>query len=159
MATTADCIKKALNCALAVPGLLGLRPYQVFAVHVTWSGERPGIGTKTITETELLIGGQKPICKQVSASDIFLSNGLLIDKDLKLKLIDEYQTDDMTSPGGIANSLINPPEDPNGYSLQLYFKVIGGEHPTTGQYYKRIRSEDDCNLTKTIWLRATAEKP
>lgn len=155
--STADCIKKALDCALAVPALLGLRPYRVWSVITNWTGSRPGIGTKVQTETELLIGGQAPPCKIVSISDIVLSNGLLIDKDLKLTLLDEYTT--LDGYGGTPSSLVNPPVNTDGYSTQLYFKVTGGEHPTTGQYYKRIKNLDDCNLTKVIYLRATAEKP
>lgn len=155
--SVADCIKKSLECALAAPGLLGLRAYQIYVVRSTWTGSRPGLGTKSIVETELLIGGQKPPCKQVSSNDIFLSAGLLTDKDLKLTLIDEYTT--LDGYGGTPKSLINPSENEDGYTTQLYFKVLGGEHPTTGQYYKRIKSEDDCNITSVIYLRATAEKP
>jgi hypothetical protein len=155
MAGLPDCLKQALDCVLSVPYTLGLRPYQVFVTKITYTGSRPGLGTRTRTDTELLVGDGYPPVEQVSAHDIFLSGGLLNDKDFKITIVAPYDTG--TVSGGTSRDIFDPPMSNN--NTQIYFHIFGGHFPSTGQYFKRKYGIEDGNLTNYIFIEATAEIP
>jgi len=151
-----DDIKYAMDTVLAIPYDLGLRPYRVFLTKIQYTGTRPGLGTRTRTDTEILIGDGYPIVRQVSAKDVFASGGLLNDKDFKMVLIDPYNTG--TYFGGSDDTLLwNPPVD--GYNSQIYFHIYGKGFPTDGQYFKKKYAKEDCNLVTELYLEAVAERP
>jgi len=152
----ADCIKYTMDQVLSIPYHLGLRPFRVFLTKIQYTGTRPGLGTRTRTDTELLVGDGYPMCNQVSARDIFNSGGLLSDKDFKLTIIDPYTTVDGIS-GGTAESIFMPQMD--GYNTQIYFHLFGGGFPPGGQYFKKKYGVEDCNLVTDIYLEATGEIP
>jgi hypothetical protein len=151
-----DNIKFALDNTLNIPYKLGLRPYRVFAVKIEYTGTRPGLGTRTRIDTEILIGDGYPICNQVSAHDVFSSGGLLNDKDFKLTVIDPYSKNGIDGYG-TSEDIWQP--QPNNKNIQIYFHIFGGGFPAGGQYFKKKYSVEDCNLTSDIFLEATAEIP
>jgi len=150
-----DCLKQALDCTLSIPATLGLRAYRVFVTKVTYTGTRPGLGTRTRTDTELLVGDGYPPVSQVSAKDIFLSGGLLNDKDFKITIVSPYDTG--TATGGTSRDVFDPAM--SDLNTQIYFHLYGGNFPSTGQYFKRKYSIEDGNLTNYIFIEATGEIP
>lgn len=59
--TLADTLKASiLPFARGIPGSLGLRPHTVAVVISTWSGDYPGLGTKTEASTALVEGSNQP---------------------------------------------------------------------------------------------------
>ena len=152
-----DNLKYAIDTVLPIPYHLGLRPYQVFLTKIVFQGSRPGLGTRTRTDTEMLIGDGYPVVRQVSAHDIFASGGLLNDKDFKMVFVDPYNTG--THSGGIDPSIWNPQMNVDGYSTQIYFHIYGKGFPVDGQYFKKKYGKEDCNLVTELYLEAVAEKP
>lgn len=150
-----DDLKYALDTVLKIPYVLGLRPYRVFLTKIQYTGDRPGLGTRTRTDTELLIGDGYPIVRQVSAKDIWSSGGLLSDKDFKLILIDPYTSS--IASGGTLSEIYNP--QPDGYNTQVLFHIFGKSFPDSGQYFIKKYGKEDCNLVTEIFLEAFAGIP
>lgn len=58
--TLADDLKPLLNSVRAIPGQLGLRPYQVAIIIGTWSGEYVGGGSKFEQARAITEGNNQP---------------------------------------------------------------------------------------------------
>src|SRR5579875_666951 len=89
MPTLGSSILPALDAIRAIGGKLGLRPFTVTARLRVWSGERPGVGAYTDTDTVLTNmaadGTKQPVMvKQVSRRDAIASGGLYTDRDLRV---------------------------------------------------------------------------
>lgn len=118
-------------------------------------------GSKTRTDQRVTVGDGyvstlsfdgyiNPQLEQVSAKDIFLSGGLLTDKDYKLGPIVHAYTYCGTS-GGMNYALFNPDyEDSN--DIQLYFYVVNDSFPN-GTYMKRIWSVEDGGISFKVYIR------
>lgn len=156
MAALIECLKYTLDQVLDIPAQLGLRPFRVFAVNISSSGSRPGLGTRTRVDTEILVGDGYPMVEQVSAKDVFSSGGLLNDKDLKLTIITSYNTGTVT--GGTPREVYDP-TPLAGNNTQIYFHLFGAGLPSDGQYFKKIWGKEDLRTTTVLYLRATGEKP
>ena len=151
-----DCLKIILDNTLNIPAILGLRAYRIYVTKITHSGTRPGLGTRVRTDTELLVGDGYIPCEQVNAHDIFLSGGLLSDKDFKLTVVSPYTAADGTTKG-TNKSVYNPPMSDS--NAQIYFHIFGGSFPSDGQYFKLKWTQEDGNLLNYLYIEATAEKP
>jgi hypothetical protein len=68
--------REIANRYRSIPGEHGLRPWRVYSVVSTWSGDHPGEGTRSDVEEELLENGQPPRVRQVKAEQVALGTGL-----------------------------------------------------------------------------------
>ena len=166
MANFVDATKEAMDQTIAAPARLGLRPYSVNVVSISFvGGSRPGLGTKSTATTRITIadgytisdGYLNPHVKQVSSKDIFQSGNLLKDQDMVLgQLVRPYTSHDGYSRGTDI-ALFTPPmqTDP----LEIYILITGPGLPTSGQYFKKIYDVADSSLSYKIFLRATGTIP
>ena len=53
----------------------GLRRFDVVMRVVTWSGQTAGEGTRTVTDTPLLIQGKRPGVRRMKQEDVIASGG------------------------------------------------------------------------------------
>lgn len=134
-------VSDALSILDDARGLLddvGLRPYQVFVRVTAWSGARAGLGTKTVTDTELTVAdGKRPKVRQLSAKDVVASGGSLSDQI--------FEIGPLTPPftgGGTEASVINPALDADAPTGVLYV-LMGPGAPADGWLCKRVGDKLD----------------
>lgn len=141
-------LKRSLESARGIAGKLGLHPYTVTLQAQQWDGGRPGLGTKTTTETRLLVFGQDPKVKQITEKDAVLSGGLYSNQDLKIG--------PLTPPfivGGVRYDLLDPAQNPG---TEFFFRLTGPGLPDSGAWYERLSDEKDSSLHIYVIVRKTA---
>lgn len=155
MSDFANNIRASLDLVRSIPAQLGLRPYSLAIREITWSGERVGLGTKTVVETDLSVAdGYQPRIRQLSQQDIVASNGLYQDQDLEVLLTPFYSS--ICGFGGYVYDEFDPEVSAN--PKEVYFVIKGPGHPATGSLYKKISQSTDLALSFTIIIRKTGSK-
>jgi len=156
-------LRQVIDLSNGINNNLGLNAYTVNLVYVTKTpvdiyGEG---GTTVITETPLLVGPNLdgyPQLRQISSKDIFLSGGLLTDKDYQLgPLAFPYTTCADGYSAGFDIILTNPLVPIEDTSTQVYFKVTGPDFPL-GCYFKRISDKADSNVCYYLFIRNIGTK-
>lgn len=141
-------ILEAVEDVRSVPGELDIRQYRVFVSVQTWSGARPGLGTATTTETELLVSGHPPRVKPMTTKDVVASGGLYTASDLKVG--------PFTPPnakGGTDPSIYNP--NTSNSPTAITFRVSGPGLPSAGIRCERINDDTYGNFSHYLILRQT----
>jgi hypothetical protein len=142
-------VRKTLDHARGIAGKLGLHPFTVSMVAITWSGGRPGVGTKTTATATITVGkGQAPKVQQISDKEVALSGNAYTNQDLRIG--------PLTPPfvvGGVAYGSLNPASAPPG--TQFYFKITGPGFPSVGRWYERLSDETDSALHIYVVVRNT----
>lgn len=132
----------------AIAGDLGFRPYQVWVRTTQSAGTRPGIGTKVLSETRLLVGGQNPKVREVKRRDIVAGSNNL--------LTAEYDIGPLTPEfggGGISHDTISPQR--SSTPTEVWFLLKGPGFPATGLLCQRIGDHVDRPLRIVIRVRST----
>lgn len=126
-----------------IGGLLGLRPWQVFVRVTTWSGERPGTGTKAVTQTQLTVGKPPQPVKvvEVSERDVVASGGLYRASDLRVGPITPTYTSPSGDGGGYVYSVIDPAAAATGAEIEWVLKSTVGGRSTNGDLYEKVAEE------------------
>jgi hypothetical protein len=157
MTTLKDQIRYSADVARKQPGLLGLRPWRVYLATEVWTGERPGLGTRTLATTELTVAdGYAPRVTLISQRDVIASNGLYQDQDLRVGPLTKSYTVDATT-GGMSASAFDP--SVGATPTQVLFKVTGDDLPVTGAIYQKVSQEIISAHSYSLILRKTAETP
>ena len=154
-----DNIRFATDLVLATPNALGLRNFVVTLTSIVEAGaSRPGFGgTKTTTQTVVQnLGTVNVRLREVSTKDIFMSGGLLQDKDVVIGPI-VYPYDTGTVTGGTAFSIWEPPVSAD--ATQLFIKITGEGLYPSGSFFKKIHADTSKNITYKIYLRNTGIQP
>ncbi len=135
-----------------VPGKLDLRPYSVIVRVRTWTGARPGLGTKTDVDTQILNAGFNPKVEEVSSRDIIASGNVYQMGDYKISPI----TPDYGS-GGTPGTSLDPSVTTT--ALEVFYKISGPRLPSSGAWFKRVSSSDLTNFHIEVVVRSTAVTP
>jgi hypothetical protein len=136
-----------LDRARSIGAQLGLRQSDVLVRVIQWSGDVPGEGTKTVTDTPLLVNGRRPKVAQVSNRDAMLSAGAYTNQDMRIG--------PLTPPfpgGGVAYGTLDPPVT---LGTEVHFRITGPGVPAGGLWYKRVGSEADSALHVYLIVRTT----
>lgn len=154
MSALSEALKASLDKVRAIPGILGLRPYTVYIRVRIWSGERPGLGTKTDTDTDLTVNdGYAPRVRQLTEKDVVASGGLYSDQDFEILLTPAFVSS--CGIGGYLVSAFDPSTSSN--PTEVFFNIKGPGLPATGGWYKKISQDVSSALTNTFIIRKTAE--
>lgn len=157
-----DDLRLALDGALAAKASLGLNFLSVTAVNIVSSGSRPGQGGKDVTLTPIYVGDPSlmlnPTVTTVTSRDVFLSAGRLQDQDIKVGPIARPYSGSCGS-GGTDPATFLAQDIAPGKSQQLYFHVSGSGVFTDDRWFKRVNSNEDSNISYTIFLTAVGSKP
>lgn len=131
-----------------LPGSLDIRQYHVFVVVRAWTGDRPGVGSSTITTTELLVSGYPPKVKPLTTKDVIASGGLYTASDLRVGPFTPT-----TPAGGTDPMTFNPAttSDPT----EVTFVVTGPGLPASGIRCERINDDTYGNFSHYLILRQT----
>lgn len=126
-----------------IGGLLGLRPWQVFVRVTTWSGERPGLGTKSVSTTQLTVGKPPQPVKvvEVSERDVVASGGLYRASDLRVGPITPPYVTATNDGGGFAYSVIDPAVAATGAEVEWVLKSTVGGRSANGDLYEKVAEE------------------
>lgn len=148
MSTFASDLLPDLDDIRGIADELGLRPFTVTVRVRTWSGSRPGVGTKTDVDTVLTVAGgtQHPKVKQISAHDVVASGGLYTTAD--------WRIGPMTPPfvgGGVTYGTIDPATTTT--AREVGYKIEGGMFPSGGAWFERISDENDSALHSFVVVR------
>jgi hypothetical protein len=152
-----------LDALRSIGAMLGLRPFACVVRKRVWSGERPGVGAKTDTDTLLVNQGADgnlyPVrVKQVTRREIIASGGQLTDRDYRVgQMTPAYAAALGLSSGGIDDTAIDP--YPTGQAVELIWLLTtndGGTHglPPQGIVCEKL-GEEASALHYTVFLRAT----
>jgi hypothetical protein len=131
-----------------LPGELGFRPYQVWVRVVESAGTRPGMGTKAVSETRLLVGGRDPKVREVKRRDVVAGSNNLLNV--------EYDIGPLTPEfggGGISHDTINPQR--SSTPTEVLFLLKGPGMPSTGLLCQRIGDHVDRPLRIVVRVKST----
>lgn len=151
--TLSDNLKSILDRVRSIPARLDLRPYTVTVRLRSWSGTRPGLGTKTDTDTELLVDGYAPHVRQLSQRDVIASGGLYSTQDFEVTLTPSFTVGDVS--GGVAVSSFEP--STTSHPQEIFFKLTGPGIPENGAWFKKVGQNISESVTLRITLKKTAE--
>ncbi len=149
----ADNLKLALDKVRGIPGKLGLRPYTVTVRLRSWSGSRAGLGTKTDTDTALLVDGYAPHVRQLGQRDVIASGGLYSTQDFEVTLTPDFTVGSVS--GGIAAATFDPSS--GATPQEVFFLLTGPGIPENGAWFKKVGQNISGTLTTRITLKKTAE--
>ena len=140
MGTFRDDLLPDIEDIRAIPGEFGLRVFEVYVRLVTSDGARVGIGARTVTETQLLVGGQNPKVKQMRGKDVVAGKSELEANTFEIGPL---------TPGFTTPEVLNPEGD--GRPKEVYFVIKGPGLPTTGLLC--VRTDDDTDAPFRYMLR------
>jgi hypothetical protein len=150
--TVLDTLRYATDLSLSIPtAALGLRLFTVELITNQWSGERPGLGTKTQTTVTLTNANNVPVhVRQVSQNDVVVSGGVLRDQDYAVgPLVQPYSS---PATGGMDSNVFSP--DTSGNPIEVFFRVQGPGMPTGGTIFQKIYQVSDHSICYRLYLRA-----
>ena len=159
-------IKPALDAVRSIGGLLGLRVFAVTVRKRVWSGGRPGVGTKTDTDTVLTNqaanGTLQPVrVRQVSRSEAIASGGQYVARDLRVgPMTPSFLASLFLPAAGFDDSSMNP--QPTASATEMIWIVStndGGTHglPPSGIVCE-LRGKESTSLHGYVILRATGRE-
>lgn len=153
--TPIDFIRFAADQALAVPAQINLRPYTITLNTLSWSGDRPGIGTlSTISQILFNDGYTAPRVRQVNKEDIVLSGGQLRDQDLIIGPFTFPYDDNGGNTGGYDPLIFSPATIT---SDEFYINVQGPNIPTGGLNFKKLYDDSaKANVMYRVYIRNVA---
>ncbi len=135
----------------AIPGKFGVHRYQVWVRVSTYSGTRVGLGTETVTETRLLVGGRDPHVKQTRNKDIVAGTSELEAAEFDIgPLTPEF------FGGGVEPSTINPAKGTSPGTTMYLLKGPG--LPSDGLLCQRVYDNTDRPFRYTIRVRSSGRK-
>lgn len=137
-----------VDTARAIAGELGFRRYKVWVRTTTFSGARAGLGTKTVSDTRLLVGGQDPKVREVTSKDVVAGTP-------EFHSI-EFEIGPLTPsfPGGGTSQETIAPEKTDQPTTVLYL-IKGPGLPTEGLLCKKIDDDVDRPLRMMIRVRGS----
>ncbi len=135
----------------AIPGRFGLHRYQVWVRVTTYSGSRVGVGTATITDTRLLVGGKDPHVKEVRSKDIVAGTAELGSAEYDIgPLTPEF------AGGGTLTNTINPAKGTSPGTTEYLLKGPG--LPTDGLLCIRVSDDTDRPFRYMVRVRSSGRK-
>lgn len=150
--------------ARGIPNILGLRQYDVALRIVSWTGARPGLGTKTVTDYPVTVnqnqpGNNRPKVTLVSTREVIASGGLYTDGDYRIgPLTPQYTTIDGYTYGTLPDDIeqlvrTNPQE--------IYFNMMGPgmSDPIGGDWFKLVEANFSKNFGYTLVIRKAGLVP
>lgn len=136
---------------------LGSRKYDVVLRVIDWSGGTAGDGTKTVTDTPLLIQGRRVKVRRVSQKDVLASGGQYEDIDYR---IGPFTPTFSGAIGPIQNGGLDPSAfDPTttAAAREFYFRITG-PGIEDGAWFTKIAQETDRNWSYYFTVRKTATR-
>lgn len=159
-----DSIRFAADQALTVPAQIDLRPYTVTLNTLSWSGDRPGVGT--LTQTSVVVyngdgytnfvpndGYVAPRFRQVTREEVVLSAGILRDQDVVIGPFVFPYDDGFGESGGLDPLVFSPSIT---ITDEFYINIQGPNFPVGGLQFKKIWDNTQRNVMYRVYLRNTA---
>lgn len=139
----------AVDAIRAIPGALGLRRFRVFTRVTVWSGDRPGLGTPTVTTTEVLVGGYPPKVVEQRSADVVAGGA-----DNTTFAVGPI-TPEFTGGGKTPESL-DP--DATAFATESAYVVMGPGLPATGVVCQKIDGGTTKPFRYTLTLKSTGRE-
>lgn len=130
----------------------GLRRFDVVMRVVVWSGQTAGEGTKTTTDTALLIQGKRPGVRRVSQKDVVASGGTYEDLDMRIGPFTPSFTGAIgpIPSGGLEPVAFNPAADTS--TREVYYKLTG-PGLESGAWFKKIEQNSHSAFSYYLTVR------
>jgi len=134
---------------------VGLRRFDVVMRVVVWSGQTVGEGTKTVTDTPLVIQGKRPGVRRVKQEDIVASGGTYEDLDMRIGPFTPAFTGALgpIASGGLNPVAFNPATDAS--SREVYYKITG-PGLEAGAWFTKVGQQSDSAFSSYLTVRKTA---
>lgn len=156
--TFRDDILEDIDEIRGIPGDFGIRLFTVTVMSRTWTGDRPGIGSKSDVSQSILVarGSFSTRLREVTSRDILASGGLYQIQDVKIgPFTPPFLGSDAN---GSAISVFDPLPKP-GLGTELFFKIVGPGYAAGGDWFKKIDSDVSRPFSYTLVLRKTGKSP
>lgn len=149
------------DVARGIPNELGLRRYDLFLRKIQWSGERPGLGTKTVVDFPITVnkgtlGLDRPKVVQLKSAEIVASAGKYSDGDYRIgPLTPSYVENNITYgslPSDIQVELETNPEE-------IFINMRNPDVEVEGNWFKIVNTNFSRNFGYTFVIRQTASFP
>lgn len=133
----------------------GFRRFDVVMRVIEWSGQRVGEGTKTVTDTPLLVQDQRVKVRRIEQKDIIASGGELEDIDYRIGPFTPAYANQLGlfPSGGIEPVTFNPLADAT--SREIYYKITG-QGMENGGWFTKISQESDRSFSYYFTVRKSA---
>lgn len=133
----------------------GLRRFDVVMRVVVWSGQTAGEGTKTVTDTPLLIQGKRPGVRRVKQEDVVASGGTYEDLDMRIGPFTPSFSGAIgpVSSGGLEPVAFNPAKDSS--SREIYYKLTG-PGMESGAWFQKVGQQSDSAFSYYLTVRKIA---
>ena len=148
-----------------LPNMFGLRQFDLSLTLVSWSGTRPGLGTKTLTTYPITVnqaqaGNDRPKVEQVSTRDIIASGGLYSQGDYRIgPLTPSYLGPDGYTVLGTLPNHIEQAVQSNPQEIFINMQGPGMSDPVAGDWFKLVEANFTKNFRYEIVIRKNAVKP
>lgn len=133
----------ALDIVRSVGGILGLRVYTVTVRQRVWSGERPGLGGYSDTDTVLTNQGPGGTLynvrlRYVSSRDVIASGGKFRDRDMRVgPMTASYAASIGLNAGGWTEATVDATPY-NSLPQEIFWNVVGPDTPAAGIWCEKI---------------------
>lgn len=147
-----DDVKPILDEARAIIDDVGLREFRVFVRTTDWTGNRPGIDTKTTTLRELTVArGGKPKVVVLNPQAVVASGGELGDVIYEVTLTPKYPG------GGVEPSDLTPLVD-SSVRREVHYLVIGPGANDGGDVCAQLSVNHGSPFRAVMRLRKTGAR-
>jgi len=133
----------------------GFRRFDVVMRVVTWSGQSVGEGTKTVTDTPLLVQDQRVKVRRIKQEDVVASGGTWEDVDYRIGPFTPTFSGAIgpITSGGLEPAAFNPLPDVS--AKEIYYKITG-QGMEDGAWFKKISQESDRSFSYYFTVRKIA---
>lgn len=146
-----DDLLPLIDSLRAIPGELGFRPYQVWVRVTTYAGPRVGVGAVSVTETQLLVGGQNPKVREVKNKDVVAGTS-----EFTSATYDIGPLTPTFSGGGFGASTLDP--EKTSTPTTVLYVLKGPGMPSEGLLCQRISDDVDRPLRSVIRVQSIGRK-
>ena len=155
--TLRDSLLPALDVIRGIPAALGMRLYTVAVVQRTWTGARPGLGTKTdvTTGVKVDLGIFQTTVRQLTERDVIASGGLYNTQQFRVGPITPPFAG--STADGDAISVFDPVVGSTG--VEIFFNIKGPGFPSGGGWFKKVGQDVSRPFRYTFIVEKTAAQP
>ena len=147
--------------ARGIPNKLGLRQFDISMRIVTWTGARPGLGTKVTTDYPVTVnqnmaGNNRPKLVSVSSREVVASGGRYSTDDYRVgPLTPQYVKNGITYgtlPSDVEISIKTIPTE-----IFFNLKGPGVSDAINGDWFSLVDADFSKNFGYTLVIRKTAQ--
>jgi len=148
------------DVARGIPNELGLRRYDLFVRKIQWTGERAGLGDRTVVDFPITVnkgtlGLDRPKVVQLTTRELIASS--YQEGDWRIGPLTPSYTENNITYGSLPSDIEALIE---ANDKEIFINMQGpGMDPTEGTWFQIVNTNFSRNFGYTFVIRQTNEKP